>query len=303
MFFYKLYGLIFRSNIELNQLLVSDDTSSFDAEIIFGNVPEKIKNYMKQNYTYGHRQDAYWFYNDRAIFYVAEGKQIIVEMLENVDIQDAIPFVLGYCMSMLFGQRNMLAVHCSCVKIDNKAILIAGYSGAGKSSLTTRFLESGEHFLTDDVAILGINQEIVTVYPAFPRQNLCNDVVDHYGYDKNNLTIVDTDREKYMISRPEYFCETPTQLTEMFVLTTHQGSEVEIEEITGTDKLKIFISNLFAEQIIQKIGFSTNHMELSLNIIQNIKIYSLKRPENLDTTEIQRKKIIDIISSLQFSVG
>lgn len=295
MFFYKLYGLIFRSNTEIEQLLVSGEVSTFDAEIIFGQVPMEIKDYIEQDYTFGYREDAYWFLNNRAVFYVWGGKQIVVEMFDNVPIKSAIPFVLGYCISMLFGQRNRMAVHCSSVKIKDSAVLIAGNSGAGKTSLTTKFLEAGDSFLTDDIAVLDVTESTVTVYPAFPRQNLCEDIVDKYGYDKTALSCVDADRDKYMINRSEQFCDIPSKLHSMFVITTHKGNEVEVEEITGTDKLKIFIDNLFAEHIIRKFGLPATHMTICLKIIQNIKIYLLKRPENIDSTEMQRQKILELV--------
>jgi hypothetical protein len=295
MYFYKLYGLIFKSNVEIEQLLVSEEHTNFDVEIVFGDVPLEIKAFIQKGDETGYKEDGYWFINDRAIFLVEEGKKITVEMLNNVSIANGIPFVLGYCISMLFGQRNMLAIHCSCVEVDNQAIIIAGYSGSGKSSLTTKFLDYGYRLMTDDIAIVDIKDNLVMVYPGFPHQNLCKDVVESYGYDKQSLPCADADRDKYRISRLDAFCDVPTPMKAMFILNKYTGDQVVIEEITGTNKLKYFINNLFNEPIIKTYGFPHEHMKRVLQIIQNIPLYLIQRPANGNTTEIQMKKIKELI--------
>lgn len=295
MYFYELYGLVFRSNVEIKQLLVSDKQSHFEAEIIFGPIPKQIKELIEDNDSFGARKNKFWFWNHKAIFYIAEGKEIIVEMLEGIDTSEAIPFILGYCISILFSQRNMLAIHCSSIHIDNKGILLMGHSGAGKSSLTTRFLESGYKFLTDDVAVLGINDDSIVVYPGFPQQNLCNDIVEQYGYDKKSLTSVDVDRDKYSIRRAEQFYTEAVCLSAMFILTPYMGEEVQIEEVKGSEKLKLFIDNLFMKPIIDKHGLLPEHMALCLEVVKTIPMYLLKRPIEVDSTVEQMEAIKDSV--------
>ena len=54
--------------------------------------------------------------------------------------------------------RGMVPLHACAVKVDGKAILIAGAAGAGKSTLTAGMIALGADFIADDLVVVSIRR-------------------------------------------------------------------------------------------------------------------------------------------------
>jgi len=80
------------------------------------------------------------------------------------EIAAAFEFHLYARMAMALENR-MLSLHAAAVALSGRAILFAGASGAGKSSLATKALLEGLDYLSDEFALL---DETGQVHP-FPR--------------------------------------------------------------------------------------------------------------------------------------
>ena len=61
--------------------------------------------------------------------------------------------------------RGVLAVHAGVVAIDGRAILVAGRSGAGKTTLVLGLLRQGLDLLSDELALIAPNDRTVLAYP------------------------------------------------------------------------------------------------------------------------------------------
>ena len=208
------------------------------------------------------------------------------------------PFVFGYCIAMLFWQRNQLAIHCSAVEHDGNALIIAGDSGSGKSTLTTKLLENGFRLMTDDVAIVDISaQDNVIVYPAFPQQKLCRDAVHRNHLNTEDLLYIDEDRDKFAVPRRDCFCESPCKLSAMLCLSVqNEDSDVLLTELNGHQKLISFLENNFLFPMFRNSGgFCTEDMQKCLQTVQTLPLYRMMRPFGIDSTDTQLQKIQKII--------
>jgi hypothetical protein len=88
--------------------------------------------------------------------------------------QDAATYLLGPVLAYVLRLRGTLALHASAVAIREKAVLIAGEPGAGKSTTATAFSRRGATVITDDVAALDDGR----VQPGYARLRLWSDVVE-----------------------------------------------------------------------------------------------------------------------------
>ncbi len=59
-------------------------------------------------------------------------------------------------------------IHASCVSINNKAILLIGDSGSGKSDLALRLIDGGAQLIADDYVDITSKGNMLTVAP--PKQ-------------------------------------------------------------------------------------------------------------------------------------
>ncbi len=61
--------------------------------------------------------------------------------------------------------RGMLAIHAGVVEFDGRAVLLAGASGYGKSTLTLALVRAGGRLLTDEMAVIAPDDRTVLPFP------------------------------------------------------------------------------------------------------------------------------------------
>ena len=297
LFWYKMYGTTLCSEIEYSHLIPTDER---DADIFIKkgrsllSLIENETTYYVSPITKSH----ILFCNQVGIFQITDGTTITICPTQGISMDQLSPLVFGYCIAMLFWQRNQLAIHCSAVECDGKALIIAGDSGSGKSTFTTKLLENGFRLMTDDVAIVDISSEgDIMVYPAFPQQKLCRDAVHRNHLNTEDLLYIDEDRDKFAVSRRDCFCEKLCNLSAMLCLSVQsENSDVILTELNGHQKLISFLENNFLFPMFRNSGgFCTEDMQKCLQTVQTLPLYRMMRPFGIDSTDTQLQKIQKII--------
>uniref|UniRef100_UPI004056B721 hypothetical protein n=1 Tax=Acetatifactor sp. TaxID=1872090 RepID=UPI004056B721 len=284
MFFYKVYGLVFRSNIEMPQLLEATQPCEVDADIIVGKVPESVIERAKG--TIGEDDGAcIWFHNSKAYFYITVS-EIMVEPKEGWEIKQIVPFIQGYCFAFFFRKRGMHAVHCSALRGEKGAVLISGYSGAGKSTISDFLLKDGYQLMADDVAIVKVENDRVLVYPAFPVRKMCRDALVREDYNTDELEYIDEQRDKFAVPYEGEFNENPTELYRMIVLKKQSTGRVCINRLKAGEALEEFLANLFLAGTFSYMKFPPEQMMNALGIVSRMKgMYTITRPLDSDTLD------------------
>jgi hypothetical protein len=85
---------------------------------------------------------------------------------------DATPITLGSAMGAALFLRGTTVLHATALIIDNRAVLMAGNTGAGKSTLSAAMIARGAALLTDDLAALACDDNEILVQPGFSRMKL-----------------------------------------------------------------------------------------------------------------------------------
>lgn len=102
-----------------------------------------------------------------ARYWVAGGERIWVQ--PDGGSEAAIQQFLGATpLAALFYQRGLLALHAAAVLVPQGTILVAGVSGAGKSSLLAGLMQRGAVGLCDDLAPLNLDEQGRLVVLANP---------------------------------------------------------------------------------------------------------------------------------------
>lgn len=286
-FWYRIYGCVLESDIAYPHLIETDDRQA-DIEIRQSKLERAIADKTGCHVDPVTKERIY-FCNQVGSFLITGGKKIEICPNPGVDVSVLTPFVFGYCIAMLFWQRGVTAVHCSAVERDGKAIIISGYSGSGKSTITTKLIENGYRLMTDDVAMIAQNEQGgITVYPAFPQQKLCRDAVERNRMDTKDLIYIDEDRDKYAIPRREVFCEDPCELVGILCLDVQQIPELQFGKVPGAQCLTRFMENLFLFPMFRANNvFTPQDMLWCINVVQQVPVYGMIRPAGIDCTKEQ----------------
>ncbi|MGU8799366.1 hypothetical protein ACV3X1_13235 [Clostridium perfringens] len=280
--FYKVYGLIVESDIEIPELLSIDKNENkvdikIKKDIIPKDVIEKIPSYSWFKYDV---DSMVFTVKNIGSFYIYDGKNIVVQPSENADNQGIKTFILGTSFGMILLQRNKVAIHGGAILIGENAIILTGQSGAGKSTLTNAFRQYKYPFMADDVSSTIELQDEIFIEPAYPQQKICRDAMEKMGYRIDDFKLIDEDREKYVIPTHESFVKEKRKLKAIFEIEPYDGEEVKIEEVSGGEKMKIILRNIYRIEIIVPHGIPPTYFKKVINIAKNTLVFRIKRPRD-----------------------
>lgn len=283
-YYYKVYGLKIKSDIEMPELLKSNDVN-YEINICTGIASGGVLKSIEQGKNVYINYKEIWF-NIKSVgtFLIYNGNTIVVDKDENADIEDVKAYLLGSAFGMILFQRDTLAIHGGTIVINNKTLTIIGDQGTGKSTLTTALRLNKYLFMADDVSVINDN---FMMNPSYPQQKLCKDTMLKLGYRLNQFKKIDDDREKYKVPVKEDFISKPVTMGAICEMKIGNNSEVEIEEIIGKEKLLILINNIYRIELIKKSGIQPEYFKKCLEIAQNIKFYRMYRPKDKYTVSEQ----------------
>lgn len=208
---YRLYGLRIKTDLDFPQLVVEDAETVTEPvpeiRIEEGEIPKEIIRETRRKYDFG---PDFSFLSNRTMWMVVEqGRFIRYRRKEGSNPFYLKTYLLGYGMAMIAMQRGQLAIHCSAVADERGAVLIAGESGAGKSTITTMLLEQGYELMADDMAVVEPRTDRTFVYPAFPYQKLCRNVAVEQGYDLTRLLYINEEKDNFWCLTGGHFPQKP----------------------------------------------------------------------------------------------
>lgn len=279
--YYRVYGLEIESDIEIKELVaidsLNDDTR---VTITRREMPEEIRKSKESGkHNYFSYKEVWFEVKDVATYRVINGNTIEYEPYKNADEYYLRVFLTCSCLGFLMIQRDTIAIHGGTIVIDNKAVIITGERGAGKSTLTTALRIKGYPFISDDVAALEVGEE-VKVMPGFPYQKLCLSAMNNFGYDPAEYFSFMSDKEvKYVVPAKEHFIDVKTKLYAICQLRAAEVEQVVIEEVKGREKLQLIMENRYRSEFVQYFGGITpKAFKSTVDIAKGIKVYKITRP-------------------------
>lgn len=296
-YYYKIYDLKLKSDLEFPQLIVCDDKTECDMEILSGVMPEDIiaKSKIKK-YEFGN--EISYLVNKTCYMLVENGNKITYILKPNGYVKYLQSYLLGFGMSMIAMQRGMISIHCSALADDDGAILIAGESGTGKSTLATAFIESGYRFMADDMVLVETVKKKVMAKPAFPFQKLCRNIVQEKGYDMNETIYINEEKDKFLVPFKGEFAMKPLPVKAFIYLMTVDSEEVLMDEVKGIDKFNLCINNLFLRHLLEPESFTPQIGQKCLEAAAGMPMYYIGRPDEKDTYKEVVDKAFEIVNNL-----
>lgn len=229
-----LCGWRVRSSLALPELLPwPDDDSPIDVEIDFGQIIEPGEAPL---FVLPHSR----LWADGAFllaldgvgrYWVEGGRRVVIEPAPGIAECELRVFLLGTVLGVLCHQRGLLPIHASAVRMDGRAVLIAGVSGAGKSTLAAALGARGHVLAADDVTAVDTGGTGTPMaLPAFPQRKLGRDVLEALGVEYDTLLPNRTGQPKYCVPAREDFDPTPLQPAAIYILGRAMSGQIgEIE--------------------------------------------------------------------------
>jgi len=191
------YGLCLRTSHPVPGLVSASDNQFVDAEVFLGGLPTwaaaseaecpwytspaKTTNGIPTLQVWKLVSGEFYKfrYSDDTEFLIdRQGARVWCAWPDNLTLEDTATYLLGPVMGFVLLLRGTICLHASAIAVGDRAIAIAGFAEAGKSTTAATFAKLGYPVLADDVVTLQEFEGNFLVQPAYPSIRLWPDSVE-----------------------------------------------------------------------------------------------------------------------------
>ncbi|MFN8671397.1 MAG: hypothetical protein U0457_04835 [Candidatus Sericytochromatia bacterium] len=296
-YFYNLYNIKIKSNIEINDMIKLNQKEYFDLEIDSQMIKNESKVKIEPPFLYYLDKDTFYLIiRNVAIYRVSENK-IYIEYSNKTNINEISLFLLGSCFAFILYKKGQLPIHASSIETKNGCVFFCGDSGVGKSTTLNAFIQKGYKMISDDVTSLSFENNKIVSYPSFPKTKIWEDTAKNFNIDISKLNKVHQEMNKY--SNPikeDFFSKNENKPYILYDLNISENNKILIEEIKGIEKIKILLKNSYRFVYVNLLKKEKNYFEQISLLADNITIKRVFRSKTYNSikeiTEILEKDFI-----------
>ncbi len=209
-------------------------------------------------------------------------------------IQDAARLQRGAPLASHLLLRDIAPLHASAVQTVSGAVLIAGHSASGKSTIAAVLHQRGYGVLADDLTGLQLMDGAPVALPGYAGVTLWGDAMTRLGFDPDAYPRVHPELDKYVVT-PETACtDQPVPVRAIFLLSVHNEPEVKVEAVTGMQKFQVIGHNTYNTRLTDALVSRDTFFALCAAIAATVPVWRIRRPRRIWTAE----PIADRIESL-----
>lgn len=281
-FQYRAHGFTIDSELELPELVPFDGVP--DVLIRVGPVTAQLEGPVKHGPGYQAAEGRYLLtVPGIARYLVTEGRDVRIAPAPGTAESDVRAFLLSSIMAALAHQRGLLAMHASTVACDGGAVLFAGESGAGKSTIVAAFHDRGYPIITDDVSVVAFDRDDhPMIQPGYRQLRLTADSLDHVGASLGARRKMDLGEQKYRVAVPGAAPPAPVRIRRMFLLTGRSADAISLRPLDGAAKVAAVVRGTYRRRMSVALGRRSAHFALCVAVARRIEVVAVDRPRDLD---------------------
>lgn len=231
--YYWVHGFALKSDFELPELreITREEAEAGPlpmVEIVNGPVPEALPGETRLVHWLAHAEGR-WLVTipDVGRLLVEAGRRVVVQKMPDALESDLRTYLLGTGLGALAHQRGLVPLHVGALLSPAGAIAFTGPSGAGKSTaVATLSQELGWPVISDDVAVLSVEEGQVTLEGGVRRIRLWSDALDRLNMPKKGLVRDIHRHDKFLVHPQDLFVSGPHDLALLYEIVprhSHNG--------------------------------------------------------------------------------
>lgn len=231
---YVAYGLRLSSELPLPELEARPGDLA-DVRVRFGRLDVCAETPATFEYVAAGPRGVYLTSKRFGTISVSDGREVILDLVSNVDENVVRLVLLGAAMAVLLHQRGHLVLHASAVAVDGQAVIFLGGKGWGKSTLAAQLCVRGHELLADDVVALDLTQTGRPVaLPSYPQLKLWPDAMqDALGDDPAQVPEIAPGAVKRAHPAAHFFAGGPRSVTSIWALD--EGPALRVRRLSPPD--------------------------------------------------------------------
>lgn len=280
---YTAFGIVFRSELELPELLPARDGERPDVEVVCGAVPDELPGVLKRGVRFQATAETLRLQVDGVATYLVEhGRKITIAREAAASDDDVRVFLLGSAIGALLHQRGDLVLHGSAIDWNGTAVVFLGRSGVGKSTLAAAFRSRAHAVLTDDLCVVRPGPEgRMLAHPGFPQTKLWLDSLEKLDISPDGLRRIRHKLEKRAVPLATDFAGQPLPVGKLFVLRACNRPELTLEPVQGPGKFAVLKNQTYRFGFLAAIEGKSGHFQRALRLAQQVPLTAIARPSGV----------------------
>ena len=226
-------------------------------------------------YIYVDRRGLIFNWDNRIAMRIIDGKNPICVQYQMEDSVKKIEvtFALNFILSYIAHKHNRIALHgCCFADKQNRATIILGESGCGKSTFLYKVLMKGYKFISEEVCFVNIGESIET----FSSNQVIRLNADMYSKSEEDI-LYDSSDSKITFWNAKYETEISSILLDNIVfLEKSETKDRRLEELCISEALNLILKKyLYTKSVIKKIPLG-DVCESIIKVLRGANIYKYK---------------------------
>lgn len=277
---YSAFGLTLASEIACPELPPGNGPA--DIRIRCGSVPEHLSTATARGPFHESTPSQCLLRLEQAAsarFLINAGQEIVLERTESGNEETVRTYLLGSALAALLYQRQILPLHGSVVASSAGAVLLAGASGVGKSTLAAVLARRGRTLLADDICAVTLDQAgRPLAHPAWPALKLAADTLARFQFKPAAPGSAELVTDKYQVSPESGFCGRALPLHSVYVLCPAAVSRPRLTRLRGADSVALLQRQVYRGEYAADLGRLPLHFQTVTAVATHSRTYRVERP-------------------------
>jgi hypothetical protein len=219
-------------------------------------------------------------YSDGTEFFLTEsGDEVWATWPDSLTLEDTATYLLGPIFGFLLRLRGVACLHASAIAVDDRAVVLLGSAGAGKSTTAAAFIQQGYSVLSEDVVALCDQGGSFLVQPGYPLIRLWPDSVQAlYGAEDALPALTPNWNKRYLdlTQNGVNFHREPLPLAAVYILDERSDDPTApfIEELPMQAGLITLVANTYANYLLDQ-EMRAREFDLMGRLVKNVPLRNL----------------------------
>jgi hypothetical protein len=212
-----------------------------------------------------------------ARYLVSDGRTIVIQPERGADPDSVRLFLSGSVFGALLHQRRVLTLHASAVVTRSGAVLFAGLSGSGKSTVAAAFHQKGYPVLADELCAID-TRGAPHVFCGAPALLLWADGLRSLGLESSQLRPVRPQFTKFVFPLGDAFATEPVPLRAIYILEVANAGISAPKAVKGMEKIEVLAHNGYRPHFVAQMALEGSLLQPLATVARTVPVARVDRP-------------------------